>query len=482
MTVSILHISDLHRDPENPISNQALLDSLECDRRRYTSEESQPIKAPDLVIVSGDVVQGVRHDTVDAEKKLRRQYEEALDFLGRLAQRFVAGDRERVIVIPGNHDVSDYHFRRSLRLVPIASDRKLDLVGQLFSPNTHMRWSWPDLALHEISDHALYERRFNPFAEFYGQFYQGRRTYSTDSTRQFDFFDYPSLGMTVVAFSSCHNNDLFNRQGAIHPDCIANAGQHLRDRSFDGRLRVAIWHHNTEGAPSMSDYMDPDIVQNLIDRGFSLGFHGHQHKPQFLDTRFRHGPDRRITVISAGTLCGGAAFGFRRSYNLVELDLQNHSGRLHLREMQNDNLQLPIWGPRPLSPTAATYHEFIFEPAPTPLARCDSVIGRLIEAQRFFDNGDFNGAANTLLPLVEREPLARRLFLECLNHSDDMAAVVQYFDPPRGEIEALTLMNALWVERQRGRLAEVLALPLIANSTDPAVIELRTKFARRLNP
>jgi hypothetical protein len=40
MNVSILQISDLHRDPSNPISNQALLDSLENDRRRYAGEEN----------------------------------------------------------------------------------------------------------------------------------------------------------------------------------------------------------------------------------------------------------------------------------------------------------------------------------------------------------------------------------------------------------------------------------------------------------
>lgn len=480
MTVSILHISDLHRDPENPIRNQALLDSLEIDRRRYTNEESPRIRAPDLVIVSGDVVQGVRHDAPDAEKKLKRQYEEALDFLDRIAKSFVAGDRERVIVIPGNHDVSDYHFRKSLKSIPIAPDRKREIVGQLFLPDTPMRWSWDDLDLHEISDEVMYERRFDAFAEFYSEFYQGKRSYSTDSAKQLDFFDYPSFGMTVVAFSSCHNNDLFNKQGAIHPDCIGSAGLHLRHRSFDGRLRVAIWHHNTEGSPSMSDYMDPDIVQNLIDREFSLGFHGHQHKPEFLDTRFRHGPDRRITVISAGTLCGGAAFGFRRAYNVVELDLENRKGRLHLREMQNDNLQLPIWGPRPLPATAATYHEFGFEPPPIPLALPDSATGALIEAQQLFDEKNFKDAAAALLPHIDKEPLARRLLLECLGHLDDMASVIQYFDPPRSEIEALTLVDALWAEKRKDRLAEILTLPLIANSGDPTIIEVRTKYARRL--
>ncbi|GJE73422.1 hypothetical protein CHKEEEPN_4987 [Methylorubrum podarium] len=287
--------------------------------------------------------------------------------------------------------------------------------------------------------------------------------------------------MTVVAFSSCHNNDLLNRQGAIHPDCIGSAGLHLRDRSFDGRLRVATWHHNTEGSPSMSDYMDADIVQNLIDREFSLGFHGHQHKPEFLDTRFRHGPDRRITVISAGTLCGGAAFGFRRAYNVVEIDVEGRKGRLHLREMQNDNLQLPIWGPRPLPATAATFHEFTFEPPPAPLAGKRSNITILIDAQQLFDGKHFKDAAELLIPHIEREPLARRLLLECLGHLDDMAAVIKFFDPPTSEIEALILMDALWAEKQKVRLGEVLTLPLVAGTSDPALIEVRTKYARRLS-
>lgn len=42
--------------------------------------------------------------------------EEALDFLGKLADRFVAGDRSRVVVPPGNHDLS----RPPLREMPAA--------------------------------------------------------------------------------------------------------------------------------------------------------------------------------------------------------------------------------------------------------------------------------------------------------------------------------------------------------------------------
>src|SRR5690606_13586792 len=142
-----------------------------------------------------------------------------------------------------------------------------------------------------------------------------------------------------------------------------------------------------------TDYMDPDIVQNLIDAGFSLGFHGHQHRPEYLDTRFRHGVDRSITLISAGTLCGGAAFGHRRAYNLIEIDTASRSGRLFLREMQNDNLHMPIWGARPLPPNRTSYTRFEFPSPPKPFVGTNKNTNMLTKAQDLFDSGQYTEAA-----------------------------------------------------------------------------------------
>jgi 3',5'-cyclic AMP phosphodiesterase CpdA len=73
MKLSLLHISDLHRDPANPIGNAALLDSLQNDRRRYTGEETPSIRSPDLVVVSGDIVQGVMPGVADPDSRLSSQ-------------------------------------------------------------------------------------------------------------------------------------------------------------------------------------------------------------------------------------------------------------------------------------------------------------------------------------------------------------------------------------------------------------------------
>lgn len=218
------------------------------------------------------------------------------------------------MIVPGNHDVSACHAMASLSRVDIAPDRKTALVSQLFTPDSPMRWSWDEFGLYEIADTAAYAERMRPFAAFYSAFYQGTRVFDLDPARQFDIFDFPEFDITIVGLSSCHNNDILNKQGAIHPGCIGAVGRFLREPQYSGRLRLAVWHHNTEGPPVQTDYMNPGVIQNLIDCGFSLGFHGHQLRPEFLDTRFRYGSNARITVISAGTLCGSAAYRFGRAY------------------------------------------------------------------------------------------------------------------------------------------------------------------------
>lgn len=480
MNLSILHISDLHRDRNNPIRNDVLLDSLENDRRHFSDEEDPKVRMPDLIVVSGDIIQGIQADVSEPEQILREQYDEALRFLAQLADRFVAGDRERVIIVPGNHDVSAYHLDKSLELVDVLPDRKTELINQLFLPESPLRWSWRDLNLYKIADPAMYMQRMAAFAQFYSDFYNGKRTYDLDPAKQIDIFDYPQYDLTVVGFSSCYNNDLYNRQGAMHPGCIADAGIRLRHPSLSSRLRMAVWHHNTEGPPAHSDYVDPDLIQNLIDRGFSLGLHGHQHRPQYLDTRFRHGIDRKITVISAGTLCGGPSFRHGRAYNVIELSTADRAGRLHVREMQNDNLSLPIWGRRALPPNTSPFYEFEYDPPPPPSSNLNVATAALVEAQEFHRAGNYKEAAEALKTVVQQDELARPLLLDCLIKLKDTKALLEILDPPASEAEAIHVMDALWDGGKRERLSELIKVPLIADSADPSVVEIRNKYSARL--
>lgn len=487
--VSILHISDLHRDPRHEITNDALVDSLLRDRQRYTRDENQAIKSPDLVIVSGDIVTGVRHDHPNADAEVKRQYENAHEFLSRLTDNLLGGDKERLILVPGNHDIFSGGFFASIKQLNVNRDDPgvRELVQEVFNPNSQFRWSWKCLDVFEIVNKETYLRRLEPFCEFYTRFYENQRRMDIDPTKQYDIFDYPDFNVTVAALSSCYNSDLFNRQGDIHPTCLANAGEAVNNWHYKGRLRLAVWHHNTSGGPSKNNYMDQDVLQVLIDKGFSVGFHGHQHKPQFIDERLETVVKRKMTVISAGTLCGGPSdlpSGQRRSYNILELDTQTLTGTLHLRQMQNDSFVSPVWGPATFPTSLSSFVEFDVQAPPDPVSTEAGSTRLLAEAEAKLRAGNYDEAIGILLTLVDTNELARRLFLECLGKKDGKESnelTINYFDPPRSTTELLYLIDALWIEQKRERLRELLASAQVAESSDPTTIDVRRKYLARLD-
>ena len=66
---------------------------------------------PELIVVSGDLVQGAALNACDPDAEVDAQYREVDDFLRRLGEEFLESDRSRIVIVPGNHDV---HWRRSL--------------------------------------------------------------------------------------------------------------------------------------------------------------------------------------------------------------------------------------------------------------------------------------------------------------------------------------------------------------------------------
>ncbi len=477
MRVSILHISDLHRDLEHGIGNESLVRSLLADRDRYV-REGPAIAAPDLVVVSGDLVYGAPAAHPAPLDEIARQYTEAEDFLAELANELLDGDRGRVVIVPGNHDVCVYHVLRSLTPVDARDAVRRKRLGDLLVPHGLLRWSWADLSLSEITNPSEYANRLKPFADFYERFYEGRRRYGLIPEEQFDIFDYRDFNLVFAAFNSCCNNDLFNRAGLIHPDTIAKVGRTLTATQYRGRIQVAVWHHNTSGGPLVSDYLDADTLQVLIDSGFSLGLHGHQHKPELIDEQFRFASGRKITIVSAGTLCAGERalpHGSDRSYNLIQIDTETLKATVHQRKMANNDFTSPIWFPGWFPEHHASFIGFDVQPPLAPR----SPIGRLSEAEKLLAARDYAGAKDLLVSLAGVNSIARRLLLECYNEIEYDDDLVKVFDPPASPAEAIVLAEALWARGDRGRLAALLQSSFVRNSKDPAIAEVRSKYGAR---
>lgn len=166
---TILHISDLHRTPGHHVTNDELISALIRDRAAYTGSV-RPIRAPDAIVVSGDIVQGVPLGTANSASVLRAQYDEALKFLTELTDRFLAGDRSRVVIVPGNHDIDWNVAKAAMRLVEAEKAPK-DLPQALYELDSIYRWSWKTRELFEVYDQEAYGKRLDAFWDFFEKFY-----------------------------------------------------------------------------------------------------------------------------------------------------------------------------------------------------------------------------------------------------------------------------------------------------------------------
>jgi 3',5'-cyclic AMP phosphodiesterase CpdA len=144
---TILHISDLHRSTSYPFGNEEIVSALRADIAR-AARETTPIAPPDAIIVSGDLVQGLRLGSKDYPDGLREQYQVALDLLVNLTDTFVSSDRSRVILIPGNHDVD---FNKSFEAMAHVDVPASQVSPLLHGPEGHMyRWDWKEGKLYRI--------------------------------------------------------------------------------------------------------------------------------------------------------------------------------------------------------------------------------------------------------------------------------------------------------------------------------------------
>src|SRR5436189_4412316 len=101
---TILHLSDLHRSAKEPLNNDEIISALRADVDRYPTE-TPAISVPDAIVVSGDLVQGLPLRSAKYPADLDEQYNVAVELLERLSDTFLGGDRAKLIIIPGNHDV-----------------------------------------------------------------------------------------------------------------------------------------------------------------------------------------------------------------------------------------------------------------------------------------------------------------------------------------------------------------------------------------
>lgn len=351
---SILHISDLHK--MEGTTYEALLQSLLTDRDAYVEHGVVP---PRYIVVSGDLIQG--GNTIE---EIQEQYDEVTLFLNSLVREFLGNDKQKLMIVPGNHDVSFPHSRNSMTVeAKENNDYNLSLLQKR---HPSIRWNWKGLNFFKVEDEALYGERFDLFKDFYDNLYAGCRQYPDNAFGEAEHYSFDEDKVTFTLFNSCHNLDHLNDTADIDEDAIVNVTPRLRASYNRGYLNIAVWHHHFYGAPQETNYMDREVINKMSHSYLQMGLFGHQHITQIAefyggDLSLGEAPDnQRILLVSSGTLFGGnkqIPQGYKRQYNVIEVEWRNGTAliEIHVREDSNRNVasKLPMWSPKHISPTAS---------------------------------------------------------------------------------------------------------------------------------
>jgi 3',5'-cyclic AMP phosphodiesterase CpdA len=333
--LTILHLSDLHRSPNAPVSNDMLLSCLLQDLEKQKSEDPV-IPTCDVAVITGDLIMGVKADDSNFSETFISQYREAKSFLIQLSQELFDGHLGRIFVVPGNHDVCWQICRQSMELIETAG--RFDASSLLEIVNSPYRWSWDDLRLYRIKDFDVYKSRLKYFKEFFDDFYKTQGfTFNLEDNEQVNNFVTEDEKILFTGFSSLFGNDCYDHRGRISSDCVARNGLIMRKSELaDIPVKIAFWHHSLESSGYGIDHLNRDeVLPLLIDQGYTLGLHGHQHRSGVVSFAYHLDPERFMPVISSGSLCAdqySIPQGYRRQYNLIEIDEVECKTKIHVRE------------------------------------------------------------------------------------------------------------------------------------------------------
>ncbi|MCM1139409.1 MAG: metallophosphoesterase [Muribaculum sp.] len=466
MRYTILHISDIHKSPE--MKYDSLLQSLERDMCHYT--ENEEILKPSFIVVSGDIIQGALTDT-----GIRNQYAEVEVFLDGLCNLFLEGDRQKLIMVPGNHDVNR---SKSLSSMNPSTDTKKKARDKYFSGSPSVRWSWKDFKFYNIIDQNLYNSRFDLFIEFYNRFYNGIRQFPKDPVKEAFLVKNDEYKVTFACFNSCHQLDHLCFTGCIPEEAIVSVGGSLIDSYNSGYLNIAVWHHHFYGAPLTTNYIDRNFLTYLLEYNVQVGLFGHQHYSQiaeeFSDLQlYKDDQIQRLLLVSSGTLFGcdkelGA--GKRRQYNLIEIEQTNGVAKVsvNIREDRNPhaNSLCPIWHCHALSNPSNKIIRNI------ELRKLSEEMQLLEIDRKVRSDGDYISACERLLELKLDNIRKKSLWLEYLSRVQNFEYVYNSLSIVDSIEKAILKITAAIKLDDPSKKQKITEDPFINASTDSNVIDL----------
>lgn len=313
--INALHLSDIHlgtMDQAKVYFSQLKADLL----------NSLGLENLDYLILNGDI----------ADKANIDEYKVASWLVETIASQFNLS-ADKIIVVPGNHDVSYTQSRQAYSQFvfdPIASGDEVK------------RHIVQESGRAICDDETVYEARLKPFADFYEKVRQS--TYPLARNEQVIVQTFPDHKLLFLSLNSAHEVDHFyQKRASIYAPALAHGLAQI-NTDYKDWLKIAVWHHPLAGAEAMNT----EFMEQLAVNGFQICMHGHIHEAI---EDFRKFDDLLgLRVIGAGTF--GAPVRQQTTsiplqYNLITLDPNECSVTVKARKKEKPEgawMADPRWG------------------------------------------------------------------------------------------------------------------------------------------
>lgn len=453
--VVLMQFSDLHM-PNTKIDSNALVSSIVSDLKRHDKEDPR-IKKSDILVVCGDLIKGVNYhdDLLFATKELDEQYNKSCAFLNNLCRSVFNGDNEKVIIVPGNHDVSWHHSKSCMEKI---DDKNLDLYKLSKNPLSNIRWDWNDHSYYKIVNFDLYSKRFLPFSKFYSKFYNGKRKYSLTANHQYDIFEYPEYELLIVGFNSCYRNDHLNITSRINPNSMSNCHAQINNDEYEKWIKIAVWHHSLHGFPQRIDFLDEGTIQFLIDKGFNIGLHGHLHKGDIFKIMLSADQRVQMQVFGSGSLSASQSdipAGEKRQYSIIEFS--NNLILYHIRNAVELPIGLPIWMKGTLEQNMnKSYMKITIGREVIEVSPSSEMIKELSVIDELITQNAYSEALKKLEYLDQKDPFVRKLTTECLFQLELDDRLISFIGNPKTTSEFIYFSESLWRQEKIPELKQLL--------------------------
>jgi tetratricopeptide (TPR) repeat protein/predicted phosphodiesterase len=235
-----LHISDFHFAGGDPYDRNVVLNALVASLRRFQDQGH----GADLVFATGDI----------AQKGQASEYAAATDFFDAVLKELGLG-RERLFVVPGNHDVD--------------REEGVGLLRSLDSGESADKYFQPDRAKHHITSKQA------AFLAWYNGYFDGIRRFPERTTcGPVETVDLPDGRVGVLPINSalfCQGDDDHGKLW-VGRRCLEEALAALKAQKPD--LSVALLHHPL-------DWLHDEEGTNIkaaLERDVDLILRGHLHR------------------------------------------------------------------------------------------------------------------------------------------------------------------------------------------------------------